>query len=65
MGNVGGRSGSFVLHHSGTYANDVAKADYTVVPGSGTGALATLRGQGAMAATHTPSSPFPFEYDFE
>ncbi len=34
-------------------------------PGSGTGDLAGLRGQGKMAATHAPSSPFPFEYDMD
>ena len=65
VGKIGDRSGSFVLHHTGVYANDVAKADYSVVPGSGTGDLAGLRGQGSMAATHSPSSPFPFEYEFE
>jgi hypothetical protein len=65
IGKVGGRSGSFVLKHAGTYAADAAKADYVVEPGSGTGGLAGLRGRGSMAAGHTASNAFPLDYDFE
>jgi len=65
VGRIGDRSGSFVLQHTGTYADGTANASYTVAPGSGTGDLAGLRGQGKMAATHAPSSPFPFEYDMD
>jgi hypothetical protein len=65
VGKIGGRTGSFVLKHTGTYAADTAKADYVVEPGSGTGDLACLRGKGSMAAGHSASNAFPFEYDFE
>ena len=37
VGSVGGRAGSFVLEHRGTFAGDTAKATWSVVPGSGTG----------------------------
>jgi hypothetical protein len=65
VGRIGDRAGSFVLQHTGTYADGTANATYAVVPGSGTGALTGLRGQGTMAASHAPSSPFPFEYDID
>jgi hypothetical protein len=37
VGTIGGRSGSFVLQHTGTFDGSCAKADLSVVPGSGTG----------------------------
>ena len=40
-------------------------AEYVVEPGSGTGDLAGLRGRGGMAAGHSASNAFPFDYDFE
>ena len=39
-GSVGGRSGSFVLQHNGTFEDGVAKVKLSVVPGSGTGICA-------------------------
>jgi len=44
-GSVGGRSGSFVLQSSGTYADNTARVTWFVVPGSGTGELAGIRGK--------------------
>src|SRR2546425_7286761 len=46
-GSVGGRSGSFVLQHSGTFEDGVAKV-ISVVPGSGTGDLRGMRGEGGF-----------------
>jgi len=65
VGRLGGRSGSFVLQHTGTYADGSAKATYVIAPGSGTGELVGLRGQGSMDAKHAPSNPFSLDYDFE
>jgi hypothetical protein len=65
IGKLGGRSGSFVLHLNGTYDGNTAKADWSVVPGSGTRELHGLRGQGGFAAPHGPSGSVTLDYDFE
>ena len=36
VGSLGGRTGSFVLRHTGSYDGEKATAEYEVVPGSGT-----------------------------
>lgn len=46
VGRLGGRSGSFVLQHAGTFGGDGVKGTWFVVPGSGTGELRGLRGDG-------------------
>ena len=43
-GSLHGRSGSFVFQHSGTMDQGAQRLSITVVPGSGTGALAGLSG---------------------
>ena len=50
VGSVGGRSGSFVLQHTGTFDGAMARAKLSVVPGSGTGDLAGLEGEGTLEA---------------
>jgi hypothetical protein len=50
VGSLDGRSGSFVLQHSGTYGADGLKAEWFVVNGSATGELKGLRGKGTLAA---------------
>ena len=49
-GTLDGRTGTFVLAASGDHSGGVARTDVTVVPGSGTGELAGLRGAGHYAA---------------
>ena len=44
-GTLGGRSGSFVLQHTGTLTRGEAELSVTVVPDSGTGQLAGLAGR--------------------
>ena len=44
VGTLHGRAGSFVLQHSGTMARGQPSLTITVVPDSGTGALAGLAG---------------------
>ena len=51
VGSVGGRAGSFVFRHEGTDQDGAAAVTCTVVPGSGTGELAGLTGEGRFAAT--------------
>ena len=52
VGRLGERSGSFVLSSSGTWESGTATTTWSVVPGSGTGELAGLRGEGGYAARH-------------
>jgi hypothetical protein len=66
VGQVGGRSGSFVLKHNGTVVNGVVAATYTVIPGFGTGELSGLRGEGSTRLEgHAAQYPFPFDFHFE
>ncbi|HTS99378.1 MAG TPA: DUF3224 domain-containing protein [Streptosporangiaceae bacterium] len=63
VGQVAGRSGSYVLRADGTYDGTQAQTDWEVVEGSGTGELAGLRGTGSSVATATPPGTFSFDYD--
>lgn len=47
-GSLGGRTGSFVLQHSGTMNRGASTLALTVVPDSGTGELAGLSGSMAI-----------------
>ena len=64
-GSVGGRSGSFVLQHSGTFEDGVAKVILSVVPGSGTGNLHGMLGEGGFNAGHQPPYAMTLNYGFE
>ena len=64
-GSVGGRSGSFVLQHSGTFEDGVAKVILSVVPGSGTGDLRGMSGEGGFNAGHQPPYAMTLDYGFE
>jgi|SRR5262245_20503747 len=65
VGAVGGRSGSFVLQHSGIFEGGVAKAALSVVPGSGTEELRDVKGQGEFAVGHQPPYSMTLDYEFE
>jgi hypothetical protein len=66
VGQVGGRSGSFVLLQTeGTFDGKVAKGRLSVVPGSGTGELEGLRGGGEFSAPHGGEPSLSLDYDFE
>jgi hypothetical protein len=66
-GTVGGRSGSFVLQGEGRYDGTTARVETRVVEGSGTGALAGLRGTAESVSTHAdyPFMPLSLRYDIE
>ncbi len=65
VGSVGGRSGSFVLQHTGTFKEGVATVTLVVVPDSGTGDLRGLRGSGKFAVGHQQPYSMTLDYDFE
>ena len=63
VGSLGGRTGSFVLRHTGSYDGEKATSEYEVVPGSGTGELAGLSGTGGFSAGHAEEHDMTFEYE--
>jgi hypothetical protein len=62
-GKLGGKSGTFVLEHRGTHGDGTARAICRIVPGSGTGELTGLQGEGGFAARGR-EAPFALDYDF-
>ncbi len=63
VGTLGGRTGSFVLRHTGVYDGEQARASCEVVPGSGTGELAGLSGSGGFAAGHAEQHDMTLEHE--
>ena len=64
-GRVGGRQGTFVLQGSETIENGKIKATWFVVPGSGTGGLSGLRGDGGFEGAFGKGSDATLDYWFE
>lgn len=64
-GKLGGREGTFVLQGSEVVANGRIKATWFVVPGSGTGDLAGLRGEGGFEGGFGKGSDGTLDYWFE
>lgn len=64
-GSVGGRAGSFLLQPSGTVAGKETHAKWFVVPGSATGQLKGLRGDGGFQARLGEQGSFWLDYYFE
>jgi len=64
-GQIGDRSGSVVLRTVGVFDGAVARGDWTVVPGSGSGELEGLRGDGGFEAPHGAPAKATLDYDFE
>jgi hypothetical protein len=63
-GTLHGRDGTFVLQHSGTMTRGVPQLSVTVVPDSGTGALAGLAGRMTIAIDGGNHS-YEFEYTID
>ena len=64
-GRLGGRQGTFVLQGSEVVENGKIKATWFVVPGSGTGDLSGLRGEGGFAGEFGKGSDGTLDYWFE
>jgi hypothetical protein len=65
-GKIGDRKGSFVLQQTGTYEDATVKASWFVVPGSGTGDLAGLKGEGGFvwAGHEEKSTAYTLDCEF-
>lgn len=62
-GRIGDLAGSFVLQRTGVFEGGTAKESYSVIPGSGTGQLRGLRGEGTSAVGHGMEHPFALKYE--
>ncbi|MDA3630340.1 DUF3224 domain-containing protein [Saccharopolyspora oryzae] len=64
-GTVDGREGAFAVREQGHFGTDgKIHSTFEVVPGSGTGDLAGLRGTGTYTAVHgEPAVPYAFDYE--
>jgi hypothetical protein len=64
-GSISGRSGTFLLQDAGTVNGNVVSGTWFVIPGSGTGGLAGLRGEGGFTANLGESADATLDYWFE
>jgi Protein of unknown function (DUF3224) len=64
-GKIGGRSGTFLLQDQGTLTGATVSGDWFVVPGSGTGELTGLRGEGGFTAQLGQGAEIQLDYWFE
>ena len=63
-GRVGGKSGTLVLQRTGVFEGGLAKESYSVIPGSATGELEGLTGDGSTAVGHGMEHPIILRYEF-
>jgi hypothetical protein len=62
---IGGRTGTFVVQDQGTAKDGTVSGTWFVVPGSGTGELLGLRGEGGFKAALGESADITLDYWFE
>jgi Protein of unknown function (DUF3224) len=61
-GGVGGRSGSVVFQSTGAFDGSEAAGPLTIVPGTGTGELAGITGEGTMLADDAGNHTLTLDY---
>ena len=64
-GSIGAHSGTFVLQDQGTVKGSTVSGSWFVVPGSGTGSLRGLRGEGGFTAELGQRADITLDYWFE
>lgn len=62
VGRIAGKAGSFVLQRTGVFEGGQAKETYVVIPGSATGELHGLAGEGRSAVGHGMEHPFTLDF---
>lgn len=65
IGRIGDRSGSFILQRSGVFESGKATESYAVIPGSASGDLHGLSGDGSSSVGHGTEHPFVLNYELE
>jgi len=63
VGRIAGKTGAFVLQRTGLFEGGQAKESYSVIPGSATGDLQGLVGDGNSAVGHGMEHPFTLTYE--
>ena len=63
IGRIGAKTGTFVLQRIGVFEGGLAKESYSVIPGSATGDLQGLLGDGSSAVGHGMEHPFTLSYE--
>lgn len=63
VGRIGDKTGTFVLQRTGIFESGQAKESYFVIPGSATGDLLGLSGDGSSAVGHGMEHPFTLSYE--
>jgi len=63
VGRIGGKAGTFVLQRTGIFESGQAKESYSVIPGSATGDLQGLLGDGSSAVGHGMEHSFTLSYE--
>lgn len=61
-GSLGGMNGSFVVESNGAFDGGEAKGIWSVIPGSGTGDLAGLTGEGTFVAPLGEKATITLDY---
>jgi hypothetical protein len=64
-GTIGGKQGTFLLQDAGTVEGNVVSGEWFVIPGSGTGQLAGLRGTGGFRANLGEGAKVHLDYSFD
>lgn len=64
-GVLGALKGGFILETEGNFDGMDAKGSWSIVPGSGTGELAGIEGEGQFEAPHGPKATYRLEYALE
>ena len=64
-GSIEGRRGSFLLQDTGTVDANAVRGEWFVIPGSGTGELSGLRGDGGFSAELGQQASITLDYWFE
>ena len=64
-GSLAGRSGSFLLQDAGTFEGSTVEGSWFVIPRSGTGELAGLRGEGSFGAELGQQAHWTLDFWFE
>jgi hypothetical protein len=62
-GRLADRVGTLILQHVGTFEGGVSTGNLTVVPGSATGELEGLRGEGGFSLGHSEVFNFELRYN--
>ena len=62
-GAVGGRKGSFIIEATGDFDGKASRGSLSLIPQSGTGDLAKIKGSGTFEAPGGPNATYDLDYE--